>query len=379
MGLISPIKSLLPASSRSLHGMYQELGQMHDQMKQMRTEIDQTRTMANDLLSQTRQIRSELSSNDARAMLLLWELHRRDGESIGETMRRVLSGLSPATGDMRLYQLASAQLLFEFDVFCKGHGLTYWLQSGTLLGAVRHGGFIPWDDDLDVGMPRWDIERAMELVKDDPRYVITVRYDYYVHCRQVRFRYADERIPCFIDLFFFDPVSKIGRDTLAAREAERAALEAELVADETLHEFWNEAAQFVDEGTPEAATIKAHFDDHIANLYETGVLSDSLDEAEGVIWTIDNVNSGVAHHSWYITPSERVFPLARMGFEGHEVNVPRDSTYCLKAIFGDIYDLPKKMGSYFDHLLGDSLTSPDTRAELRRLAGEERRSSTSVE
>ena len=55
------------------------------------------------------------------------------------------------------------EMLVAFDAFCKEHGLTYYLSGGTLLGAVRHKGFIPWDDDIDVNMPRPDCEKLMAL------------------------------------------------------------------------------------------------------------------------------------------------------------------------------------------------------------------------
>jgi len=55
------------------------------------------------------------------------------------------------------------EMLLEFDAFCKTHDLTYYLSGGTLLGAVRHKGFIPWDDDIDVNMPRPDCEKLMAL------------------------------------------------------------------------------------------------------------------------------------------------------------------------------------------------------------------------
>lgn len=54
-------------------------------------------------------------------------------------------------------------ILSEFDHLCRGHGLTYYLAYGTLLGAIRHGGYIPWDDDIDVMMPRADYERLPDV------------------------------------------------------------------------------------------------------------------------------------------------------------------------------------------------------------------------
>ena len=54
-------------------------------------------------------------------------------------------------------------ILCRFDAFCRAHGLEYSLIAGTLLGAVRHGAFIPWDDDADVGMFRSDYNRLLSI------------------------------------------------------------------------------------------------------------------------------------------------------------------------------------------------------------------------
>ena len=58
-------------------------------------------------------------------------------------------------------------MLKAFHEFCVKHGLRYYISGGTCLGAVRHQGFIPWDDDIDVGMPRVDYNRFIELSKTE--------------------------------------------------------------------------------------------------------------------------------------------------------------------------------------------------------------------
>lgn len=65
--------------------------------------------------------------------------------------------------ELRRLQLVELDILRDIDKVCREHGIRYFLDSGTLLGAVRHGGFIPWDDDVDLGMPRHDYERFLEI------------------------------------------------------------------------------------------------------------------------------------------------------------------------------------------------------------------------
>ncbi|MGT2926487.1 LicD family protein [Streptococcus cuniculipharyngis] len=69
--------------------------------------------------------------------------------------------------NIKLIQRKELAILKEFIRICEKHQLTYYILGGTLLGAVRHQGFIPWDDDIDIGMPRTDYEFLMNLPQEE--------------------------------------------------------------------------------------------------------------------------------------------------------------------------------------------------------------------
>ena len=68
---------------------------------------------------------------------------------------------------LRSLQLTEVNILRLFAEICEKHNLRYYMVGGTMLGAIRHQGFIPWDEDMDVGMPRPDYEKFMAIVKDE--------------------------------------------------------------------------------------------------------------------------------------------------------------------------------------------------------------------
>ena len=68
---------------------------------------------------------------------------------------------------LRRLQLTQLEILEYVDSFCKDNNIKYSLYAGTLLGAVRHQGFIPWDDDLDICMPRNEYDKFIRLWNDN--------------------------------------------------------------------------------------------------------------------------------------------------------------------------------------------------------------------
>lgn len=78
---------------------------------------------------------------------------------------------NPDGSDLRKAQLIMLEILIYVADVCQKNGLRYWLSSGTLLGAIRHEGFIPWDDDVDIEMPVEDFRKLKKIMLKDERYI----------------------------------------------------------------------------------------------------------------------------------------------------------------------------------------------------------------
>lgn len=82
-------------------------------------------------------------------------------------MEEDLSEYNPEGTLLRQAQTRMLEILEVVHQICLKHGISYWLDAGTLLGAVRHGGFIPWDDDLDIAVLGKDYKRLKQILKKE--------------------------------------------------------------------------------------------------------------------------------------------------------------------------------------------------------------------
>ena len=76
---------------------------------------------------------------------------------------------------LRQLQMLELEMLIEVDRICRKHNIQYNIIGGTLLGSVRHKGFIPWDDDADVAMLRADYERFKKICRAELEKFIAIR------------------------------------------------------------------------------------------------------------------------------------------------------------------------------------------------------------
>lgn len=113
----------------------------------------------------------------------------------------------------------------EFDKLCHENGLRYFTYYGSAIGAVRHQGFIPWDDDMDVAMPRPDLEKFMKLCenRDLGDYELVTPYNtkeyplvFMKFCNKKTTLIESSQLPCvigaYIDIFPLDGISTDGAE-----------------------------------------------------------------------------------------------------------------------------------------------------------------------
>lgn len=138
-----------------------------------------------------------------------------------KTQEALRAKFNPDGSNLRKMQLRMLDMLKYIDKICREHNIKYWLSSGTCLGAVRHGGFIPWDDDCDIELLRKDYKKLIKILKEQhhPEYFLqdfTTDKDYihpFAKLRDLKSRTKEDNNSdkwskyngCYIDIFCSEP------------------------------------------------------------------------------------------------------------------------------------------------------------------------------
>ena len=121
--------------------------------------------------------------------------------------------------EFRQLQLTEMEILDEIDKFCQKNDINYFLVGGSCIGAIRHKGFIPWDDDIDIGMLREDYDRFIKEYKDNDKFFVQTPekdkkyWNLYAKVRKRNTYVGEKRIEklkvhneIFIDIFPIDNI-----------------------------------------------------------------------------------------------------------------------------------------------------------------------------
>ncbi|WP_195416494.1 glycosyltransferase [Enterocloster citroniae] len=154
-----------------------------------------------------RNVLERLNDMDYKNEQLFWWGLNKEGELLSDTKKKFFLSMPKAEGELRNTQLQFSELLIAFKQIMLENGIPFWLTSGTLLGAVRHHGFIPWDDDLDVNMLDDDREKLFDIINKSTN--LMINYVYWTDSSygiqrfpQVRFKFSTNNT--WIDVYFWN-------------------------------------------------------------------------------------------------------------------------------------------------------------------------------
>jgi len=235
---------------------------------------------------------------------------------------------------LRRQQMRMLEILLEVDKICKKHNIRYWLSSGTLIGALRHDGFIPWDDDLDIEMMRSDYLRLMAVLPSELPEWLALQNDetdpnyfyFYAKVRDKRSRMLEQN--------GYDRLWKEQGIYIDIFPMERHPIWMHKLTEKTvghMYKIWRTS-------TDDAKAIKSvrrifNFNNRFFYPCLRAILSQFTFGSKVI-------TSGMGipfHNPRYV---EEIFPLATHVFEGCQLPVPHDADAHLRHIFGDYMQLP---------------------------------------
>ena len=267
-----------------------------------------------------------------------------------ELQNKLRRKFNPEGSPLRKHQLLMLEILKYVDTVCKKNNIEYWLSSGTCLGAIRHGGFIPWDDDVDIEMTRENFIRFQNEFAESDKYVLQTRHnDKYYPSGFAKVRLKNTEVydslykyrGVFIDVFCLEKINKHSAKTFnllfrifghklynLLKRNRKHLLRFQVLS--WLFSICKKSFYFLT-SIDRAISIKHSNSQTYRHTYGTGWVENTRDLS-------------------------LILPLAQASFEGILFPVPHDTDAYLRKIYGDWEELPDESemkNSHIHHINSD--------------------------
>lgn len=251
-------------------------------------------------------------------------------KTLNQALRKIYN---PDSSILRQSQMRMLEMLSFIDKICQEHQIVYWIESGTLLGAARHGGFIPWDDDADICMPIKDYLRFKEIMINGSN------DDYALQCHDTDPNYYGT----WGVLRDLHSEMSDGRQRLEGFKYKGLQVDIFPIDDRCNKKLWKICRQYF------AYFVNAPlFEGRISKFFRWcvplsyKVLNKVIIPFFRLITPSDNTalyyRYGMFWYRHY--PKPIVYPLKKITFEGIELNAPNDIDRYLTECFGDWRKIP---------------------------------------
>ena len=249
-----------------------------------------------------------------------------------EINTRLRAKYNPEGSRLRQIQYRELDILIEFDRICRKHNIDYWLDSGTLIGAVRHRGFIPWDDDIDICVLKEDWKRLEDAMKES----LSSNYQYSGYGKKSHLPHprlydkyasvkrklkgqsvvADESL--WLDVIFLESATRWAKKIL------------EKTYGKCLRRVWK---NFDDGKVKRAIAIVA---------YPFTIILKTIISDWCRLFHSETLYSSFGNNFVFERQKSEIFPLSEIEFEGRMFKAPHDVDAYLKRIYGNYMEIPSE-------------------------------------